>query len=193
MNRRRAISSFLILPFAPFLGALDLRSKHTSASILVACIGKSGGRVYEDLIHDTSGFLQPIIIDTEDEMESVVKSVSEDRVILVAPLDAAFDDPLTWKVLRTIREQPECCHNFWAYIIYPYLSAEEMTMNIPPDRIPRWAYSKVEFVRVVSGSSSDKNNVQSRWQLRYFNSNLIKVEKQVANEIMKVQIQGNRR
>ncbi len=193
MNRRQAISSLLTLPFAPFLGAFDHRSKHTSPSILVACIGVSGGRVYEDLIHDTSGLLQPTIIDTEAEMKSVVESVRDQRVMLVAQLDAQFNNQLVWKVLRITKKQPNCCQNFLAYLVYPYLTFSEMTRQIPPDPTPRWAYSEVQYVRVVNGVSSDKDNVQSRWELRYFNNDLAKVEKQVANDVAKVQIQGNRR
>lgn len=190
MNRRQAMSTLFSLTFAPFLGPFDHSWKRTSPRILVACVGGSGRRVYGELNHhNTSGLLQPMIVDTEAEMQSVVKSVSERRVILVAQFDAQFNHPLTWTMLRLARKQANCCHNFAAFIIYPYLTAKEMTMHIPPDQVPRWAYSMVEYVRVVNVDSSGKDNVQSRWQLRYFNTDITKVEKQAANDIAKTQIQ----
>ena len=192
MNRRRVIMSLASFAIAPSLGPLGFNRNRHLQNILVACIGKSGRRVYNKLKQfNASDLLQPMIVETEAELTSVLQSVSRQRVIVVGEIDAQFDGPLTWKMLRLARMQPNCCHNFSAFVVYPYLTAEELTRSISPDRIPRWAYSEVGFVRVVNAGSSEEDNVQSRWNLKYFNNDITKVERQVARCVAKVQVVEN--
>lgn len=182
MTRRHVLSALGALTLTPILNGFD--DRHTQ-KIIVAGFGATGKSVLHELKqYDNGDLFQPMMVETNVGMNSIVEELHEQRVVLVSQ---AFY-PLAWKLLHQVSKQPNCCLNCSGYVVYPFLTASEVEQNLTRGQIPRWAYSYVDFVRLVE--CSDENIARSRWQLKFADKRLTAVERQVAYEILKIQRKG---